>query len=57
MKKFVYFFLSWANWAVGAIGAKFYKSANKPPPTPEATSKESTPVRNETPKTTDEQGL
>ena len=22
---------SWANWAVGAIGAKFYKSANKPP--------------------------
>lgn len=23
---------SWANWAVGAIGAKFYKSANKPPP-------------------------
>ena len=49
--------LSWANWAVGAIGAKFYKSANKPPPTPETTSKESTPVRNETPKTTDEQGL
>ena len=57
MKKFVYFLLSWANWAVGAIGAKFYKSANKPPPTPETTSKESTPVRNETPKTTDEQGL
>ena len=25
---------SWANWAVGAIGAKFYKSANKPPETP-----------------------
>ena len=25
---------SWANWAVGAIGAKFYKSANKPLPTP-----------------------
>ena len=37
---------------MGAIGAKFYKSANKPPP--ETTSKESTPVRNETPKTTDE---
>jgi len=22
---------SWANWAVGAIGSKFYKSAIKPP--------------------------
>ena len=22
---------SWASWAVGAIGSKFYKSANKPP--------------------------
>lgn len=34
---------SWANWAVGAIGAKFYKSANKPPqenkPPPETTEK------------------
>ena len=22
----------WASWAVGAIGAKFYKSSNQPPP-------------------------
>ena len=44
---------SWANWAVGAIGAKFYKSANKPPPEPptstssQNTSKENTPVPTE----------
>jgi len=44
---------SWANWAVGAIGAKFYKSANKPPPEPPSstssqnTSKENTPVPTE----------
>ena len=42
---------SWANWAVGAIGAKFYKSANKPPPPPTSTSpnssKENTPVPTE----------
>ena len=42
---------SWANWAVGAIGAKFYKSANKPPPPTTSTSpnssKENTPVPTE----------
>ena len=37
---------SWANWAVGAIGAKFYKSANKPPEnatSSKSPSKETTP--------------
>jgi len=45
----------WASWAVGAIGAKFYKSSNQPPP-PSSSSNSSGAAEGSGPLTTDSTG-